>query len=130
MADMTSRSPGPQGHPDTSAQREHMIREAAYFHAAQRGFAPGHELEDWLAAEAELFGEETRQRGGPLPEAPDIDATEIDEAEIDEAAFDMHHGGARGAWQDDTLKQIIRHHPQRAIPQVEAMEAREAPHRE
>ena len=31
-----------------------MIAEAAYLRAAARGFAPGHELEDWLAAEAEV----------------------------------------------------------------------------
>lgn len=30
------------------------IAAAAYFRAMQRGFAPGHELEDWLAAEAEI----------------------------------------------------------------------------
>ncbi|MCU0836087.1 MAG: DUF2934 domain-containing protein [Chromatiaceae bacterium] len=29
------------------------IREAAYFKAERRGFAPGHELEDWLEAEQE-----------------------------------------------------------------------------
>jgi hypothetical protein len=34
--------------------REEMIRAAAYHRAAQRGFAPGAELEDWLAAEAEV----------------------------------------------------------------------------
>lgn len=34
--------------------RRRRIREAAYFKAEQRGFAPGHELEDWLAAEAAL----------------------------------------------------------------------------
>jgi hypothetical protein len=28
-----------------------LIAERAYFKAEQRGFAPGHELEDWLAAE-------------------------------------------------------------------------------
>lgn len=38
--------------PDEIAQ---MIREAAYFRAMQRGFAPGHELEDWLAAEREVM---------------------------------------------------------------------------
>ena len=32
------------------------IAEAAYFRAERRGFAPGHELEDWLAAEAEIEG--------------------------------------------------------------------------
>lgn len=31
-----------------------MITEAAYFCAEKRGFAPGHELEDWLTAEAEM----------------------------------------------------------------------------
>jgi hypothetical protein len=29
-----------------------MIAQAAYTRAASRGFPPGHELEDWLAAEA------------------------------------------------------------------------------
>lgn len=36
------------------ARRYAMIAEAAYYRAQQRGFAPGHELEDWLEAEAEL----------------------------------------------------------------------------
>jgi hypothetical protein len=31
-----------------------MIAERAYFKAEQRGFAPGYELEDWLAAEREV----------------------------------------------------------------------------
>jgi hypothetical protein len=31
-----------------------MIAEAAYFAAQRRGFAPGHELEDWIAAEKEV----------------------------------------------------------------------------
>ena len=31
-----------------------MIRERAYFLAAERGFCPGRELEDWLAAEQEV----------------------------------------------------------------------------
>jgi DnaJ-domain-containing protein 1 len=34
--------------------REEMIREAAYRLAKQRGFEPGHELEDWLAAERQI----------------------------------------------------------------------------
>jgi len=34
--------------------REQLIAEAAYHHAEARGFEPGHELEDWLAAEAEV----------------------------------------------------------------------------
>ncbi|MGR9087684.1 MAG: DUF2934 domain-containing protein [Gammaproteobacteria bacterium] len=31
-----------------------MISEAAYFKAKSRGFAPGHEEEDWLEAEKEI----------------------------------------------------------------------------
>ena len=31
-----------------------LVAEAAYFRAKQRGFAPGHELDDWVAAEAEV----------------------------------------------------------------------------
>jgi hypothetical protein len=35
-------------------QRAALIAEAAYYRAEKRGFAPGHETEDWLAAEAEV----------------------------------------------------------------------------
>lgn len=38
----------------SEAQRHHMIEAAAYLRAERRNFAPGHELEDWLAAEAEV----------------------------------------------------------------------------
>jgi hypothetical protein len=31
-----------------------MISEAAYYRAEHRGFDPGHELEDWFAAEAQI----------------------------------------------------------------------------
>jgi DUF2934 family protein len=34
--------------------RHASIAEAAYFRSEHRGFAPGHELEDWLAAEEEV----------------------------------------------------------------------------
>ena len=34
--------------------RAALIAEAAYFRAEKRGFSPGHEAEDWLAAEAEV----------------------------------------------------------------------------
>ena len=39
----------------TPAQMRDMTAEAAYYLAMQRGFAPGHELEDWLAAEEEIL---------------------------------------------------------------------------
>jgi hypothetical protein len=35
--------------------RYRWIAHAAYLHAERRGFAPGHEIDDWLAAEAEFL---------------------------------------------------------------------------
>jgi hypothetical protein len=40
------------------ADREVQIALAAYFIAEKRGFGPGHELDDWLAAEAEVAAAE------------------------------------------------------------------------
>lgn len=34
--------------------RRVMVAEAAYYRAEKRGFAPGQETSDWLAAEAEI----------------------------------------------------------------------------
>jgi hypothetical protein len=34
--------------------RRDMIAKAAYYRAERRGFAAGHEAEDWLAAESEV----------------------------------------------------------------------------
>jgi len=33
---------------------DHLIAKEAYYKAEQRGFIPGHEEEDWLAAEREI----------------------------------------------------------------------------
>ncbi len=38
----------------TAEARHALIAEAAYLRAEGRGFAPGHETDDWLAAEAEV----------------------------------------------------------------------------
>jgi hypothetical protein len=35
-------------------QTRKQIAEVAYYRAQQRGFSPGYELEDWLAAEAQV----------------------------------------------------------------------------
>jgi hypothetical protein len=40
--------------PSFSPTREARIAEQAYWRAERRGFAPGHELEDWLHAEREV----------------------------------------------------------------------------
>ncbi|MFM8333136.1 MAG: DUF2934 domain-containing protein [Candidatus Methylumidiphilus sp.] len=37
------------------AELGHLIAEAAYYKAEKRGFEPGHEDEDWLAAENEVL---------------------------------------------------------------------------
>ena len=38
----------------TPEARRELIAETAYLRAERRGFAPGQETEDWLAAEAEV----------------------------------------------------------------------------
>jgi len=51
----TARGPGAARAPGCYHEDRHAsIAEAAYFRAELRGFAPGHELEDWLAAEEEV----------------------------------------------------------------------------
>lgn len=43
-----------QGKTQASLLHE-LIAKRAYYHAEQRGFEPGHEQEDWLRAEQELY---------------------------------------------------------------------------
>jgi hypothetical protein len=44
-----------QARADISADElRKLIAEAAYYRAKKRGFAPGHEEEDWIQAEAEV----------------------------------------------------------------------------
>ncbi len=45
---------GPSPGSDTAEEREHLVREWAYFRAQRRGFIPGHEVDDWLTAERDL----------------------------------------------------------------------------
>ena len=40
----------------SSEDTRRLIAEAAYFRAKERGFEPGHELEDWVEAESEVMG--------------------------------------------------------------------------
>lgn len=46
----------PSSNSIADASRQRMISEAAYYRALKRGFEPGRELDDWLAAEAEIAG--------------------------------------------------------------------------
>jgi hypothetical protein len=38
----------------SEAERRRLIQEAAYLRAQRRNFEPGHEVQDWLDAEAEV----------------------------------------------------------------------------
>jgi hypothetical protein len=51
------------GHHVSAEEREHMIREAAYFHAQKRGFVGGDSDEDWRAAEKEIDALLAREEG-------------------------------------------------------------------
>jgi hypothetical protein len=44
--------------------RRQLIAQAAYYRAERRGFEPGHEADDWLAAEGEV---DTALMLGALP---------------------------------------------------------------
>lgn len=46
-------------------KRAELIAEAAYLRAEKRGFLPGHELEDWLAAESEVDSKLMRAESPP-----------------------------------------------------------------
>ena len=96
-------------------QRDNMIREAAYFRYVQRDPVPGHDLDDWLAAEAELFGGEAK----PQPAEP-----------VETAESGGQESGVHGFWEEDALKRIVKQHPRKGIPQVESMEPQEAPPKE
>lgn len=122
MAKKTSARVTPRGRSnDTPAgnispeQRENMIREAAYFRFVQHDYVPGHDLDDWLAAETELFG------GNAGPQPPES---------LDAAEFGGQESGVHGFWEEDALKRIIKQHPRKGIPQVESVEPQEAPPKE
>jgi hypothetical protein len=40
----------------SGTDRQARIAKVAYYKAQQRGFAPGHDWEDWFAAEREVTG--------------------------------------------------------------------------
>lgn len=78
-------------------QREAMLREAAYYRYIQRGYADGHDMEDWLVAEAEL----------------DHGTSELQPAEPAEYPLeaDAQQSSVRGPWADEKMKKAIKHQP-------------------
>jgi Protein of unknown function (DUF2934) len=52
---LESPEPSTAGHASINLEmRRQLIAAEAYFRAERRGFASGHELSDWLAAEADV----------------------------------------------------------------------------
>ena len=49
-----AKAPARRKHPVTAEQRRYYVEVAAYYIAERHGFAPGRELADWTAAEAEI----------------------------------------------------------------------------
>ena len=118
MATQTRRTAEMHNAPDMTwqgafslEQRETMIRVAAYYRYAQRGYTPGHELDDWFEAEAAL----ERITPESVEFQPDIE---------------VQQSSVHGARKDDALKRIIKQHPQKAIPQIESVEPENAPFKE
>lgn len=52
--------------PGVLRPRDALIAEIAYFKSQRRNFEPGHEKEDWLAAEAEVDARFKRRVDRPL----------------------------------------------------------------
>lgn len=122
MAKKTGASATPKGRSKVTStgeispeQRERVIREAAYFRYLQHGAVPGHDLDDWLAAEAAIF------RGEAGQQPPEQNET---------AELEVQESGAHSAWRDDALKRTIKQHPRKGIPQIEGIEPQEAPLKE
>jgi hypothetical protein len=64
-ADAPRAAPAANASPMPSATELYeMICEAAYYRAEKRGFTPGAEAEDWLAAEAEVLERMKKLRAG------------------------------------------------------------------
>lgn len=58
LADEERATPTPPPDPQQRSSPDdvgRMIAVAAYYIAQRRGFDPGHEVDDWLQAEAEVF---------------------------------------------------------------------------
>lgn len=93
-----------------------MIDEAAYYRYVERGYAPGHELDDWLAAEADFERAANINRQPPQTE--------------DAAVFGIQQSSTLSPAEDDALKRAIKRHPRREIPRIEGIEPEEAPLKE
>ncbi|HVC10288.1 MAG TPA: DUF2934 domain-containing protein [Burkholderiales bacterium] len=121
-------------------ERQALVRQAAYQRYLQRGGADGRDLDDWLAAEAEVdamlgasgaAGEPARRasasappergtRDAGKPGAMSAKRWAAEPAGVPEAEVQQSNG--RSIARDEKMKRIIRQHPQRDIAQVESLE--------
>lgn len=97
------------------AERQRMISEAAYYRFVRRGYTHGSDLDDWLAAEAELLSGRLEQQPIPATDAADLE---------------VHQGSFHNPREDEMMKRVIRKHPQRDIPMVEGIDPQDAPLKE
>jgi hypothetical protein len=105
------------------ALRHRMISEAAYQRYVERGYADGHDLDDWLQAEADV---EHLPVTPTRSEAMGTPAARLDDMPVRGGQESAPHSIAH----DEAMKRIIKQHPQRDIPRVESVEPEEAPPKE
>lgn len=55
MQHLSKSKPRPAAQAPSESDLQRWIAEAAYYRAESRGFEPGGETQDWLAAEAEVL---------------------------------------------------------------------------
>jgi len=95
---------GSAGSPSiTAEERRRMIREVAYKRFERRGFAHGHDLGDWLIAEAHV---DSIISGRSRPEPAETPEPELQQS------------GGRSSARDEAMKRILKQHPQRDVPKV------------
>lgn len=119
---MTSAASSREGNPEmvvgwsvSPESRERMIREAAYYRYMRRGCTGGHDMDDWLAAEANfelarLVPKPSEMAGALEPE--------------------VQQSGTFGPAEEDRLKRAVRQHPRRDIPRTESVEPELSPVKE
>ncbi len=121
MATMTSAG-SRQDNPEMVAawsvspeSRDRMIREAAYYRYMRRGGENGHDMDDWLAAEANF------ERARLIPKPHEMEA---------DAEPEVQQSGTFGPAEEDRLKRTIRQHPARDIPRTESVEPEMSPRKQ
>jgi len=85
--------------------RQRMIDEAAYYRYVHRDFSPGHDLDDWLAAEADF--EQTSLMRQPPNRPRNLE-------------FGLQQSCTLGPREDEALKLRIKQHPRRDIRGLKA----------